>query len=94
MSYRNRTLPPEGKRKGRPILGIKRPLETAQLGGNERSDHSGIEGELQAFETMMLRSRNEWNIRRARRGMFGGRLRIADADRALKLALAEIGGDA
>lgn len=80
------------ERKSRPILGIKRPSETAQLGGIEQRDNSGIADELQAFEAMLRQSRNDWSIRRARQGLFGWRLDRAGADRALKLALAGIGG--
>lgn len=91
MAYRNKTLPPDGKRKGRPILGIKRPSENAQLGGIERDIDSRFEAEIQRFERALYEARNRWDIARRRSGLFGSRLlRKQDADHALNIALREL----
>lgn len=84
-------------RGGRPILSLKSveqaPEKNAQLGGIEQENHSEILDAIQAFEAMLCRSRSDWSIRQAKRGLFSSRkLDPADADRALKRALAGIGG--
>jgi hypothetical protein len=78
-------------RGGRLILSAKSveqaPEKNAQLGGNEQEDHSEILDAIQAFEAMLLHSRSDWSIRQASR-----KLDKDAADRALKRAMAEIGG--
>ena len=89
MAYRNRTLPPERKRKGRPILTIKRPSETAQPASIERHEDTTNAAGTQLFEASLWRARNEWSIRKNRRGLFGQLTKDAAA-RALKVALDEL----
>lgn len=78
------------KRKAR-VLSVREPLIETLLAG------LGVEGseldDLRRFCKAWTSDRNRFDIKRRRTGMFGRRLDRSDADRALKLALTEIGGD-
>lgn len=83
--------PTPEKRKARVRLTAREPFIESLLAGLD-FDGTDID-ELRAFSKRWWSSRNAWDLGRRRSGMFGSRLlRRDDADRALKLALAEIGG--
>lgn len=70
------------KEKGRATLSVRSPLVTSLLAGlGIERDH--IE-ELHAFGNRLVRDRNEWDIARRRRGLFGTRRNFTkrDAERA------------
>lgn len=78
------------KRKARATLSVREPLIETLLAG---LDIEGAElDDLRRFCKAWTGARNRFDIRRRRTGMFGRKLDRSDADRALKLALAEIGG--
>jgi hypothetical protein len=80
--------PPKGK--GRAVLSVRDPLVESLLRGLGFED-SDID-DLRRFCKSWVRERNSWDVGR-RGGLFSGsKLDKSDADRALKRALAEIGG--
>lgn len=88
MRPQNGDQTPE-RRKARAVLSVREPLIETLLAG------LGVEGsdldELRRFCKAWTSDRNRFDIKRRRTGLFGSnRLRLADADRALKLALAEM----
>lgn len=82
---------PSPNGRARAVLSVREPLIETLLSG------LGVEGseleELRRFCKAWTGARNRFDIKRRRTGMFGRKLHGSDADRALKLALAEIGGD-
>lgn len=81
------------------ILGLNKveqpPANRSPQPRIEQHPHSEFPSELQRFEAALWDQRNEWSIRGRSSGMFGTRaLKRDEADRALRTALASLGGDA
>ena len=86
---RGHASPPNGK--GRAVLSVRSPIVEDILGG---LTVDGVDlSPLRSFGKALVHARNAWDINRHRFGIFSrSRQRCADADAALKKALAEIGG--
>lgn len=77
------------KRKARAVLTVRDPSIESLLAG---LDFDGVDiAALRAFSKQCWSSRNTWDVRRRRSGLFGSvRLRREDGDRALNAALREL----
>lgn len=78
------------------ILSVRRKNEAApqicfQVATDKHNPDSATLDETQCFERSLWEARNAWDVERRRGGLFGHRfIRRADADAALKRALADL----
>lgn len=83
---------------GKLVLTLKKnqppaPIDRSPQPRIEPEKHSAPLSAIQAFEAALWAARNSWDVERRRGGLFGTRvLKRDEAERALRLALAEIGG--
>lgn len=92
MVHLERGFEPPPKGKGRVVLSVRDPL-TERLVAGLGVDDNNLQ-KMRQICKVLVRERNQFDIARRSNGLFAsGRLSKDDADRALKRAMAALGGD-